>query len=85
MTLGPLRPLRPFMVGFQSTKSCHLKACNTFSNFYVKDLTWSDSDNNMYLGPVVVARQVLDPSTQTSHSRKEKRGGTSAAAKSSGV
>ena len=87
MTLGRLHPRRPFMVGFQSTKSCHLKACNTFSNFYRKDLTWSDSNNNMYLGPVVVAQQVLDPSTQTNILGKKRRGGggTSAAAKSSGV
>ena len=40
----------------------------------------------MYLGPVAVAQQVLDPSPKTSHPRKEKKeGGTSAAAKSSGV
>ena len=30
---------------------------------------------NMYLGPVVVAQQVLDPSPQTRYPRKEKRGG----------
>ena len=29
----------------------------------------------MYLGPLVVAQQVLDPSPQTSHPRKEKGGG----------
>ena len=29
----------------------------------------------MYLGPVVAAQQVLDPSPQTSCPRKEKRGG----------
>ena len=28
---------------------------------YLKDLTWSENNNNMYLGPVVAA-QVLDPS-----------------------
>ena len=28
----------------------------------------------MYLGPVVAAQQVLDPSPQTAHPRKEKRG-----------
>ena len=40
----------------------------------------------MYLGPVVAAQQILDPSPQTSYPWKEKRGrGTSAAAKSSGV
>ena len=40
----------------------------------------------MYLGPVVVAQQVLDPTPQTSYPRKEKRGGgTSATTKSLGV
>ena len=68
-------------------QACHWKAHNTFTNFYLKDLTWSDT-NNMYLGPVVAAQQVLDPSPQTSCPRKEKRGGgggTSATIKSSGV
>ena len=61
---------------------CQWKAHNTFTNLYLKDLAWSD----MYLGPVVAAQQVLDPSPQTAHPRKEKkRGGTSAAAKSRGV
>ena len=64
-------------------QACQWKA---FTNFYLKDLTWSDNDNNMYLGPVVAAQQVLDPSPQTSCPRKEKRGvGTSATTKSSGV
>ena len=35
--------------------------------FCLKDLTWSDNDNNMYLSPVVVAQQVLDSSLQTSY------------------
>ena len=40
----------------------------------------------MYLGPVVAAQQVLEPSSQTTHPRKEKNGGeTSDASKSSGV
>ena len=65
-------------------QACHCKAHNTFTNFYLKDLTWSD--NIMYLGPVVVAQQVLDPSPQSSYHREEKKGGgTSAATKSSGV
>ena len=54
-------------------QTCHWKAHNTFTNFYLKDLTWSDNDN-MYLGPVVAA-QVLDPSPQTRYPRKEKKGG----------
>ena len=69
----------------QIMQACHWKAHNTFTNFYLKDLTWSDNDNNMYLGPVVTAQQVLDPSPQTSCPQKEKGGGTSATTKSSGV
>ena len=45
----------------QIMHTCHWKAHNTLTNFYLKDLTWSDNDNNMYLGPVVAAQQVLDP------------------------
>ena len=67
-------------------QACHWKAHDTFTNFYLEDLTWSDNDNNMYLDPVVAAQKVLDRSLYTSHPRKEKRGGgTYAAAKSSGV
>ena len=55
-------------------QACHWKAHNTFSNFYLKDLTLLDNDNNMNLGPLVVAQQVLDPSPKTSHPRKEKGG-----------
>ena len=39
--------------GGVSMQACHWKAQNTFTNFYLKDLSWSDNDNNMYLGPVV--------------------------------
>ena len=59
----------------QIMQACHWKAHNTFTNFYLKDLTWSDTDNNMYLEPIVAAQQVLDPSPQTSCPRREKRGG----------
>ena len=59
----------------QIMQACHWKAQNTFTNFYLKDVTWSDNDNNMYLGAVVVAQQVLDPSPQTGYPRKEKGGG----------
>ena len=72
----------------QIMQANHWKAHNTFTNFYLKDLTWSDNDNNMYLGPVVAAQQVLVPSPQTSCPWKEKKvggGGTSATTKSSGV
>ena len=69
-------------------QACHWKDHNTFTNFYLKDLTWADN-NNMYLGPVVAAQQVLDPSPQHPHLREEKKGGagggggTPAATKSS--
>ena len=43
----------------QIMQASHWKAQNTFTNFYLKDLTWSDNHNNMYLGPVVAAQQVL--------------------------
>ena len=59
----------------QIMQACHWKAHNTFTNFYLKDLTWSDNDNKLYLGPVVAAQQVLDPSPQSSHPRKERGGG----------
>ena len=68
----------------QIMQACHWKAHNTFKNFYLKDLTWSD-DNNLYPGPVVAAQQILDPTPQSSHPRREKGGGTSATTKSSGV
>ena len=69
----------------QIMQACHWNAPNTFTNFYLKDLTWSDNDNNLYLGPVVAAQQVLDLDPQSSHPRKERKGGTSATTKSSGV
>ena len=58
----------------QIMQACHSKAHNTFTNFYLKDLTWSNN-NNMYLEPVVAAQEVLDPSPQHPHLREEKRGG----------
>ena len=57
MILGPLRHLRPFRD--QIMQACHWKGHNTFTNVYLKDLTWLDNDNNMYLVPPVAA-QVLD-------------------------
>ena len=39
----------------------------------------------MYLGPVLVTQQVLDPSPQHTLFGKKRGGGTAAAAKSSGV
>ena len=57
----------------QIMQACHWKAHNTFTNFYLKDLTWSYTDNNMYLGPIAAAQQVLDPSPQTNCPRKEKK------------
>ena len=59
----------------QIMRTCHWKAHNTFTNFYLKDLTWADNDNNLYLGPVVAAQQVLELSPQRDHLREKKRGG----------
>ena len=58
----------------QIMQACHWKAHNTFTNYYPKHLTWSD-DNNMYLGPVVVVQQVLDPSPSDQLSSERKEGG----------
>ena len=45
-----------------------------------KDLTCSDKNNNMYLGPLGAAQQVLDSSPQTSHPQEKiKEGGTATA------
>ena len=68
---------KPFLVGFRWTKSCKLVTgkltgkLTVTENFYLKDLTWSDNDNSMYLGPVVAAQKVQDPIPQTSHPWKE--------------
>ena len=59
----------------QIMQACHWKAHNTFANFYLKDLTWSDNDNNLYLGPVVAAQQVLDLSPQHDYPRGKKEKG----------
>ena len=48
----------------QIMQACHWKAHNTFTNFYLKDLTWADNDNKLYLGPVVAAKQVLMTQSQ---------------------
>ena len=55
----------------QIIQACHWKAHNTFANFYLKDLTWSDNDNNMYLG----RSPRPFPSDQVSSERKEGGGG----------
>ena len=46
----------------QIMQACHWKAHNTITKCYQKDLTWSDNNNNMYLGPLVGAQQILDSS-----------------------
>ena len=74
MTLGPSRLLRPFTVGYRWTKSCKRVTGKLTRHFYLKDLTWSDNDN-ICVGPVVAAQQVLHPSPQTTFPHKEKEGG----------
>ena len=39
--------------------ACHWKSHNTFTQFYLKDLAWADSEV-FHLGPVVVAQQIRD-------------------------
>ena len=41
----------------QILSACHWKAHNTFTQFYLKDLAWADSDL-YHLGPIVAAQQV---------------------------
>ena len=71
----------------QIMQACHWKAHNTFTNFYLKDLTWAENDNNLHLGPVVAAQQVLDLSPQRDHLREKKKegggGGSASGTKSS--
>ena len=41
----------------QILPACHWKAHNTFTQFYLKDLAWEDSDL-YHLGPIVAAQQI---------------------------
>ena len=44
----------------QILSACHWKSRNTFTHFYLKDVTWADSEL-FHLGPVVAAQQVHHP------------------------
>ena len=51
---------KPFQWGVsldQILSACHWKDHNTFTQFYLKDVAWADSDL-YHLGPVVAAQQV---------------------------
>ena len=41
----------------QILSACHWKSHNTFTQFYLKDVAWADSEH-FHLGPVVAALQV---------------------------
>ena len=41
----------------QILSACHWKSHNTFTQFYLKDVTWADSEL-YHLGPVVAAQQI---------------------------
>ena len=41
----------------QILSACHWKSHNTFTQFYLKDVAWADSEL-FHLGPVVAAQQV---------------------------
>ena len=43
----------------QILSACHWKAHNTFTQFYLKDLAWADSELH-HLGPVVAAQQIQE-------------------------
>ena len=44
----------------QILSACHWKSHNTFTQFYLKDVAWADSEL-FHLGPVVAAQQVHHP------------------------
>ena len=41
----------------QILSACHWKSHNTFTHFYLKDMSWADSEL-YHLGPVVAAQQI---------------------------
>ena len=41
----------------QLLSACHWKSHNTFTQFYLKDVAWADSEQ-FHLGPVVAAQQI---------------------------
>ena len=91
-TIVDRQPLRRFTVGYRwgigvpDHASLSLESSQHFFQLLSQRSYLVDNDNNLYLGPLVAAQQVLDPSPQSSHPRKERKGGgTSATTKSSGV
>ena len=44
----------------QILSACHWKSHNTFTQFYLKDVAWADSEL-FHLGPVVAAQQIHQP------------------------
>ena len=46
----------------QILSACHWKSHNTFTQFYLKDLAWADSEL-FHLGPVVAAQQIHQQTT----------------------
>ena len=57
MMLGPLLQGLPGISLDQILSACHWKSHNTFTQFYLKDVAWADSEL-FHLGPVVAAQQV---------------------------
>ena len=55
--------------------SLSLESSQHIYKFLPKYLTWSDNDNNLYLGPLVEDQQVLDPSPQTGQPQKRRKWG----------
>ena len=48
----------------QVLSACHWKSHNTFTQFYLKDVAWADSEH-YHLGPVVAAQQVHQPPNES--------------------
>ena len=48
---------KAFQSGEQILSACHWKSHNTFTQFYLKDVAWADSEL-YHLGPVVAAQQI---------------------------
>ena len=59
----------------QIMSACHWRSNNTFTQFYLKDLSGEDqNDHNFHLGSFVAAQQVVLPQWRISQTLKNKGG-----------
>ena len=55
----------------QIMQACHWKSHNTFTKFYLRDLTGQDqTEGSFHLGMIIVAQQVMPPSDQVPEKKK---------------